>query len=127
MNGRIAIDQLKDPVYIRYLDHVLFKYSKPLWHGPVEREAVGWLIKQNEKAVWIVTDRSTTALEHQVIDDSGLIILTSDILEMKRLDQGTQVKYRPPHRNSCRVGASGKGSVKLGPAQKAGGKLPCKH
>jgi len=72
-------------VYVRYLDHVLFKYSSPFRYRPIERETVGWLVKQDDEAVWIVADRSVESLKHQLDSDSGLIILKSDILKMKHL------------------------------------------
>jgi hypothetical protein len=103
-------------VYLRYLDHVLFKYSNPLQYRPVEREAVGWLVKQNDQAVWILTDRSTTTLKHELNSDSGLIILRSDIRAIQILNQSPCIKYRAAPNYSRRVCASRKGSEKLGPA-----------
>jgi hypothetical protein len=106
-------------VYVRYLDHLLFKHANPVQYGPVEREAVGWLVREEPRAVYIVTDRG---VESELEMDSGLVILKSDILEMKALAQGTCVKYCSGRCGCCRVSASGKGSEKLGPARKAGGK-----
>ena len=109
----------QDLVYVRYLDHLLFKHTNPLQYGPVEREAVGWLVKEDARAICIVTDRS---VESELEKDSGLVILKSDILELKSLAQGTCVKYSSERCGCCRVSASGKGSEKLGPARKTGGK-----
>jgi hypothetical protein len=103
-------------VYLRYLDHVLFKYSNPLQYRPVEREAVGWLVYQNDQAVWIVADRSTIPLEHELDSDCGLVILRANILTMRGLDQNLGVKYHPSINHDSRVCASRKGSEKLGPA-----------
>lgn len=113
----------KNLVYVRYLDHVLFRYTSPFRHSPVEREAVGWLVKETLEALWIVGDRSTQPLEQQTGSDSGLVILKSDVLEMKRLDQRTCIKYCSASSGSCRVCASGKGSEKLG---RSGEKQRCR-
>ncbi len=73
-------------VYVRYLDHVLFKAKRPERVRIMEREAVGWLIKETDRAVWIVSDRlAGSKSRRKQADDVGLIILKSDILEMKRL------------------------------------------
>jgi len=74
-------------VYIRYLDHVLFRRMDPTVHGPAVREAVGWLLKEDGRAVWILWDRSVEGLpqERTRAEESGLVILKSDIIEMRRL------------------------------------------
>ena len=120
MKNQIAPDLLENLVYIRYLDHILFNYSNPLQYSPIKRETIGWLVKEDDKAVWIVADRSVESFIHQV-KDSGRIILKTDILEMKRLAK-LDVKYCSDEYISCRVCASGKRSEKLDPPIIGGGK-----
>ena len=75
-------------VYIRYRDHVLFRNADPNIYRPAVREVVGWLVKENDEAVWILWDRSVCRLPHERIraEESGLVILRSDILELRRLE-----------------------------------------
>ena len=44
--------------YVRYFDHLLFKNVDSRLCKPVMREVVGWLVKENDEAIWIVCDRS---------------------------------------------------------------------
>lgn len=72
-------------VVIRYLDHVLFRNSDPALFNPVIRECVGWLMKENAHAIWILWDRSAQDLRHERTDprESGLVIIKNNVLEMK--------------------------------------------
>jgi len=74
-------------VYVRYLDHVLFRNTNSASLKPAVRETVGWLIKESTDAVWLLWDRSMRKLPHEESQpyESGLIILKSDILELKEL------------------------------------------
>ncbi len=74
-------------VYVRYRDHVLFRNSDPNLFRPAIRESLGWIVKENEEAVWLLWDRSTNPLPHEQIrlGESGLILLKSAILEIKKL------------------------------------------
>ena len=73
--------------YVRYLDHVLFKNISSDLSRPVVREVVGWLAKESDEAVWIVWDRSAEKVPNQMVQpcESGLVILKSDMLEMKKI------------------------------------------
>ncbi len=73
--------------YVRYLDHVLFKNVDSELCKPVVREVVGWLVKENDEAIWIVCDRSVEKVSNQIVRacESGLVILKSDMLEMKKI------------------------------------------
>ena len=75
-------------MYICYRDHVLFRNTDPDLFHPSIRECVGWVIKENEEAMWILHDKSVKPLPHQITkpSESGLVILKGDILEMKRLE-----------------------------------------
>jgi hypothetical protein len=82
---RIALGSI---VYISYFDHLIFRNCEPnLFQIPV-RESVGWLMKEDEHAVWILWDRSVCRLPHEKIQpaESGAIILKAEILELKRLE-----------------------------------------
>jgi len=75
-------------VYIRYRDHLLFKNLNPNNQFPSERECVGWVWKETFDVVWILWDRSVTPLPHERVrpQESGIVILKSDILEKKEID-----------------------------------------
>jgi len=74
-------------VYIRYRDHILFRNADSRLYQPAIRECVGWVLKENDDAVWILWDRSVEPLPHERVpaSESGLVILKSDILEMKKI------------------------------------------
>jgi hypothetical protein len=77
---------LNDLVYVRYLDHVLFKNSNHSSLSPVLRETVGFLTKQTNEAIWVLWDRSVMKTpEEQPSSESGLIILRSDIKEIRKI------------------------------------------
>jgi len=81
------LTEKKDLVYVRYKDHLLFRNSDPNLYTPAEREAVGWIIKENDEAIWILWEKSVVDIPNQRIriEESGLVLLKSDILEMNRL------------------------------------------
>jgi hypothetical protein len=72
-------------VYVRYRDHVLFRNADPNLYRPAEREAVGWIVKENDEAVWILWDKSVCKLPHERVQpsESGLVILKAEILELR--------------------------------------------
>jgi hypothetical protein len=73
-------------VYIRYRDHVLFRNADLSLYKPAVRETIGWLKKESDEAIWILWDRSVTPLPHERTGtESGLVILKSDIIEMRKL------------------------------------------
>jgi hypothetical protein len=81
------IDAPETPlVYVRYRDALLFRNCNAKILQPNEREAVGWILKENNEALWLVFDRSvqSESLE-KVCSESGLVVLRSDVLELKRL------------------------------------------
>ena len=73
--------------HVRYLDHVLFKNVDSGLCKPVMREVVGWLVKENVEAIWIVCDRSIEKVSTQKVQacESGMVILKSDLLEVKKI------------------------------------------
>ncbi|MGD0803546.1 MAG: hypothetical protein ABSA11_05670 [Candidatus Bathyarchaeia archaeon] len=73
-------------VRVRYMDHVLFRYVDPRTVGPVLREAVGWIIAQDDEAVTILFDRALELQEREKPDlASGLRILRSCIKEIEEI------------------------------------------
>jgi hypothetical protein len=74
-------------VHVKYQDHVLFRNTDPHQLQPSKREAIGWLIKETEKAIWILFDRPVEAQPLEKPDPaSGLIILRSDVLEIREIE-----------------------------------------
>ena len=73
-------------VYVRYLDHVLFKDMDPgAYSEPFVRETVGWLASENERAIQVIWERQVGggATRQRA---TGLVVLKADILELKRLE-----------------------------------------
>jgi hypothetical protein len=68
-------------VYIRYWDHVLYKNTFEPVINPVEREAIGWLVSKSEEAICIQNDRTLDELPYHSGTCSGLVLLTSCIIE----------------------------------------------
>jgi len=75
-------------VYIRYRDHVLFRNADPSLFQPSIRETVGWVVKEDGTALWILWDKSVDPLPHERTQpaESGLVILKTEILEIKRIE-----------------------------------------
>lgn len=74
-------------VYVRYLDHVLFRNADAGLFKPALRETVGWLHRETADALWILWERSVEPLPHERSPDeeSGLVLLKSDIVQIHRL------------------------------------------
>jgi len=74
-------------IYVKYRDHVLFHRSDPSLHRPSIQEAVGWLEREEADWLQIVWNRSyiPNPLESRSQLGSGLIILKSDIEELREL------------------------------------------
>jgi hypothetical protein len=77
----------KPLVYVKYLDHVLYRNMVPSAEPkPVVRETVGWLMRENDEVVWIVWDKAAAPSRLEKLDPaSSLVILKRCILEMRRL------------------------------------------
>jgi hypothetical protein len=75
-------------IYVRYLDHVLFSRCSALTMQPQVREAVGWLVYECEQYVTLCWDRDAEppTLKRGDSKASGLVLLKTDILEMKKLE-----------------------------------------
>lgn len=78
-----------DVVYVRYRDHVLYNRAQPENLKPQVRECIGWLIYAGEDYIIICWDRDAEppTLKGGDPKASGLVVLKSDILELKHLVQ----------------------------------------
>ena len=74
-------------VFVRYLDHVLFNRTSALAMKPQVRETVGWLVYECEFYITITWDRDADppTLKGGDPKASGLVLLKSDILQVKKL------------------------------------------
>lgn len=79
--------EFKGLVFVRYLDHVVYNRAVALDIEPQIREAVGWLIYESAQFITIKYDRDfgSPTLKGGDAKASGLCLLKSSILEMKRL------------------------------------------
>lgn len=75
-------------VYIRYRDHVLYHRSNPENFSPQTRETVGWLVYESPDYITVCWDRSAEppTLKGGDPNASGVVVLKSDVLELKRLE-----------------------------------------
>jgi len=74
-------------VFVRYVDHVLYNRALAMVMKPQVRKAVGWLVYECEQYVtltWDCDDEPPT-LHGGDPKASGLVLLKTDILELKRL------------------------------------------
>jgi hypothetical protein len=73
------------PVYVRYKDHVLFKNIEQPIEEAIERETIGWLSKQTDEIMLIEHDRTIPNAQIPSGQGSGVIIMKSCILEIRKL------------------------------------------
>jgi len=75
-------------VYARYLDHVLFKDTASSYR-PFVREALGWLDHADGDCIRLVWERFSEPVPGGEARQraSGLVILRSAILELKKLER----------------------------------------
>ena len=76
---------LGSAVYIRYLDHVLFRNTPEALENAAERETIGWLTQENKELVCIQHDRTIESLQYAGGTATGLVLLKSCILEIRAL------------------------------------------
>ena len=67
--------------YVKYSDHVLFRYCDSSKLKPCIRETIGWLTFEDKNALYICSDTSTKPIFNMKKQESGLIILKSTVLE----------------------------------------------
>jgi hypothetical protein len=75
-------------IFIKYLDHVIFNRASALVMKPQVREAVGWLVYECDYYVTLTWDRDAEppTLKGGDPKASGLVLLKTDIKELKRLE-----------------------------------------
>ena len=85
--GTSPLNPLQQLIFVRYRDHVLFNRCSALTMQPQIREAVGWLVYDCELYVILTWDRDAQppTLHGGDPKASGLVLLKSDILELKKL------------------------------------------
>jgi hypothetical protein len=88
----------KGLIVVRYLDHVLFNRSSAVVMKPQVREAVGWLVYECEQYVILTWDRDAEppTLKGGDPKSSGLVLLKSDILGLKKFEA-----FELPLQNNC--------------------------
>lgn len=79
--------QPRDLVAVRYLDHVLYHRASALAMKPQVREAVGWLLYACDEYVTLTWDCDAEPPTVRGGDPkaSGLVLISTDILELTRL------------------------------------------
>jgi hypothetical protein len=113
-------------VYVRYLDHVAFNRSSALVMAPQTRKAVGWLVYECSEYVTLAFDRDAgpPTLKGGDAKASGLVLLKSAVLELKKLSISSLLEYYLNCKRGLvenRVCASSQRSEKLSPKNKRKG------
>jgi hypothetical protein len=85
--GYSILLEFKGLIFVRYLDHVMYNRTPALAMKPQVRETVGWLVYECEYYITITWDRDADppTLKGGDPKASGLVLLKSDILQMKKL------------------------------------------
>jgi hypothetical protein len=73
-------------VVVRYRDHILFHQTDPVLLSPQTRETVGWLTDENSEYIILTWDRNFKPTLKGDPKASGLVLLRSDISEMRRIE-----------------------------------------
>lgn len=87
VNGKVELNEKPCLVYVKYLDHVEFRNADPSLLKPCVREVVGWLVRETEEAICLCHDMAVKPLPFEKPTESGFIILKSDILDMRRIEE----------------------------------------
>ena len=73
-------------VYVKYHDHVLFRNLRPVQIPIAEREAVGWLVFQNDDEIVVIADKSSKPLPFEKTDSKiGLRLVRSCVKEIREI------------------------------------------
>ena len=75
-------------IFVRYLDHVVYSRVEACVLSPQVREAVGWLVYECDTYLTLAYDRDCgpPTLRGGDAKASGLVILKSDVVELKRFE-----------------------------------------
>jgi hypothetical protein len=89
-----SISEFKGLIYVRYLDHVLYNRSMALAMTPQVRETIGWLVYECEQYITLTWDKDAgpPTLKGGDPKATGLVLLRSDIVEFKRLEDFLPLK-----------------------------------
>jgi len=80
-------------VYIRYLDHVLFKNTPEALEDAAERETMGWLTQEVSDFLCIQHDRTVESFQYSSGSANGIVLRKSCILEIHAIcEKGERVK-----------------------------------
>jgi hypothetical protein len=87
IEGYSILLEFKALIFVRYLDHVMYNRTSALALKPQVRETVGWLVYECEYYITITWDRDADppTLKGGDPKASGIVLLKSDILLMKKL------------------------------------------
>ncbi len=86
------LSQTRELVSVRYLDHVLYHRSSALAMKPQIREAIGWLMYECDQYITLSWDYDAEppTLHGGDVKASGLVLLKTDILMLKKLKINVQ-------------------------------------
>lgn len=81
------LKHLGEVLYVRYLDHVLFKDVDPNVFKPFVRETIGWLDHEDGDFIRLIWERFAEPMPNGEAKQraSGLVIMKSSILELRRV------------------------------------------
>lgn len=84
---RKEIYKTNDLVYVCYTDHVIYNRTSALSLSPQKREAIGWLLYENDEYVTLSWDRDAgpPTIRNGDPKASGLVLLRKCILEMRKI------------------------------------------
>ncbi len=90
-----AIEEFKGLIYVRYRDHVLYNRSFAEAMAPQIRETIGWLVYESEEYLTLKWDKDAEppTLKGGDSKATGLVILRSDIIGFKRLEDFLPLKF----------------------------------
>lgn len=96
-NSTVVCSVFKNVVYVRYCDHVQYSRAFALVMSTQTRETVGWLVYECEQYITLAYDCDTDppTLKGGDAKASGLVLMRSAILEMKKLDDMVQWLQEP--------------------------------
>ncbi len=77
--------ELGSLVYMRYVDHVLFKDGNASDYEPWIRETTGWLDKVDKHFVRIVWERHWDKTQQEKLRSTGLAVSRDNILELRKV------------------------------------------
>ena len=79
---------MRNPVLIRYLDHVEFRNYNYKSLSPILRELVGWIVTEDEDHIVVLSERAASKDLEEIakLKPSGFVILKSTVKEVIELE-----------------------------------------